>query len=88
MPKAARPGSVGHGTDAARKLKLGIIPKTFQVIQHKDTITKTEEESADSSSVFMVPMIGVEPTRREALAPETSVSTISPHGLEKVATKI
>ena len=26
-------------------------------------------------------MIGVEPTRREALAPETSVSTISPHGL-------
>ena len=29
-----------------------------------------------------VPMIGVEPTRREALAPETSVSTISPHGLQ------
>ena len=26
-----------------------------------------------------VRMIGVEPTRREALAPETSVSTISPH---------
>ena len=32
----------------------------------------------------MVPEIGVEPTRREALAPETSVSTISPLGLEKV----
>ena len=30
-----------------------------------------------------VPMIGVEPTRREALAPETSVSTISPLGLGK-----
>ena len=30
-----------------------------------------------------VPEIGVEPTRREALAPETSVSTISPLGLEK-----
>ena len=33
-------------------------------------------------------MIGVEPTRREALAPETSVSTISPHGLSKSGTKI
>ena len=34
-------------------------------------------------------MIGVEPTRREALAPETSVSTISPHGLSvKVGTNI
>ena len=32
----------------------------------------------------MVPEIGVEPTRREALAPETSVSTISPLGLAKV----
>ena len=31
----------------------------------------------------MVPEIGVEPTRREALAPETSVSTISPLGLKK-----
>lgn len=30
-----------------------------------------------------VRMIGVEPTRREALAPETSVSTISPLGLWK-----
>ena len=28
-------------------------------------------------------MIGVEPTRREALAPETSVSTISPHARQK-----
>ena len=34
-------------------------------------------------------MIGVEPTRREALAPETSVSTISPHGhFSKVGTNI
>ena len=31
----------------------------------------------------LVPEIGVEPTRREALAPETSVSTISPLGLGK-----
>ncbi len=31
--------------------------------------------------VIFVRMIGVEPTRREALAPETSVSTISPHAL-------
>ena len=30
-----------------------------------------------------MPEIGVEPTRREALAPETSVSTISPLGLGK-----
>ena len=30
-----------------------------------------------------VRMIGVEPTRREALAPETSVSTISPHPLSE-----
>ena len=30
-------------------------------------------------SLPFVRMIGVEPTRREALAPETSVSTISPH---------
>ena len=28
-------------------------------------------------------VIGVEPTRREALAPETSVSTISPHALDR-----
>ena len=28
---------------------------------------------------FVVRMIGLEPTCREALAPETSVSTISPH---------
>ena len=42
-----------------------------------------EEESENSSSFERVPMIGVEPTRREALAPETSVSTISPHGHEK-----
>ena len=33
--------------------------------------------------LYNVPEIGVEPTRREALAPETSVSTISPLGLEK-----
>ena len=35
----------------------------------------------------LVPEIGVEPTRREALAPETSVSTISPLGLWKVKCK-
>ena len=35
------------------------------------------------ASLFPVPEIGVEPTRREALAPETSVSTISPFGLAK-----
>ncbi len=34
-------------------------------------------------SLEIVPEIGVEPTRREALAPETSVSTISPLGLQK-----
>ena len=33
------------------------------------------------SRTLFVRMIGVEPTRREALAPETSVSTISPHPL-------
>ena len=33
--------------------------------------------------LFIVRMIGVEPTRREALAPETSVSTISPHPLSE-----
>ena len=38
----------------------------------------------DDHSSFFVPEIGVEPTRREALAPETSVSTISPLGLAKV----
>ena len=43
--------------------------------------TKKEEEFENPSS-RPVPMIGVEPTRREALAPETSVSTISPHGLQ------
>ena len=30
--------------------------------------------------LFFVPRIGLEPTCREALAPETSVSTISPSG--------
>ena len=38
----------------------------------------------NSSSSYNVRVIGVEPTRREALAPETSVSTISPHALDKV----
>ena len=38
----------------------------------------------NSQPLFKVPEIGVEPTRREALAPETSVSTISPLGLAKV----
>ncbi len=37
---------------------------------------------------FRVRVIGVEPTRREALAPETSVSTISPHAHCKSGTKI
>ena len=32
------------------------------------------------TSAFFVPRIGLEPTCREALAPETSVSTISPPG--------
>ncbi len=36
----------------------------------------------------LVRVIGVEPTRREALAPETSVSTISPHAHWKSVTKI
>ena len=44
---------------------------------------KKEEEPNDSSS-FCVRMIGLEPTCREALAPETSVSTISPHPRSKV----
>ncbi len=34
---------------------------------------------------FFVPRIGLEPTCREALAPETSVSTISPPGHRFVA---
>ena len=34
--------------------------------------------------LFFVRMIGLEPTCREALAPETSVSTISPHPRSKV----
>ena len=34
---------------------------------------------------FFVPRIGLEPTCREALAPETSVSTISPSGHRFVA---
>ena len=45
---------------------------------------KKEEEPNDSSS-FHVRMIGLEPTCREALAPETSVSTISPHPRSKVS---
>ena len=35
--------------------------------------------------LFFVPRIGLEPTCREALAPETSVSTISPPGHRFVA---
>ena len=35
--------------------------------------------------LFFVPRIGLEPTCREALAPETSVSTISPSGHRFVA---
>ena len=51
----------------------------------KERSRKTKKTATDTAAVFfMVPEIGVEPTRREALAPETSVSTISPLGLEKV----
>ena len=42
----------------------------------------------EKSSRFFVRMIGLEPTCREALAPETSVSTISPHPPAKSGTKI
>lgn len=40
-----------------------------------------QKKAQQSAELNKVRMIGVEPTRREALAPETSVSTISPHPL-------
>ena len=47
-------------------------------------MVETKNRLKDISVGFIVvPEIGVEPTRREALAPETSVSTISPLGLAK-----
>ena len=47
-------------------------------------MVETKNRLKDVSAGFIVvPEIGVEPTRREALAPETSVSTISPLGLAK-----
>ena len=38
--------------------------------------------------LFIVPRIGLEPTCRKALAPETSASTISPPGLKFTKTKV
>ena len=40
-----------------------------------------QKKSRKTFCSFFVPRIGLEPTCREALAPETSVSTISPPGL-------
>ena len=45
--------------------------------------TKKKRKNPKILPLTYVPEIGVEPTRREALAPETSVSTISPLGLAK-----
>ena len=41
---------------------------------------QTKKELSEENS-FVVPRIGLEPTRLAALAPETSASTISPSGL-------
>ena len=51
-------------------------------------LRKRKTEAEKYLSPFFVRMIGLEPTCREALAPETSVSTISPHPLAKSGTKI
>ena len=50
----------------------------FFRVSNKNIYNKNSPAEAE---LFEVRMIGVEPTRREALAPETSVSTISPHPL-------
>ena len=42
-----------------------------------------QKSPTEKAELERVPEIGVEPTRREALAPETSVSTISPLGRQK-----
>ena len=46
-----------------------------------ESIIRTTKKARSKTGLFCVRMIGLEPTCREALAPETSVSTISPHPL-------
>ena len=53
------------------------------IYQQTNELRGGQNEKGESSSTLShsVPRIGLEPTCREALAPETSVSTISPSGL-------
>ena len=54
------------------------------IVEGEFTLTiqkKTNNNIVVTRLINNVPRIGLEPTCREALAPETSVSTISPSGL-------
>ena len=53
----------------------------FLFLSSKFSNFAAQKKAQQSAELYKVRMIGVEPTRREALAPETSVSTISPLGL-------
>ena len=53
----------------------------FLFLSGKFSNFAAQKKAQQSAELYKVRMIGVEPTRREALAPETSVSTISPHPL-------
>ena len=56
------------------------------IYQQTSELRGEQNEKGESFSTLSnsVPRIGLEPTCREALAPETSVSTISPHPRSKV----
>ena len=54
-------------------------------IEINQTSHRQNKGSAVAEPLSTVRMIGLEPTCREALAPETSVSTISPHPLKGLA---
>ena len=57
-------------------------------IEINQTSHRQNKGSAVAEPLSTVRMIGLEPTCREALAPETSVSTISPHPRQKVGANI
>ena len=65
---------------------FSLSPHTFVLDPRLSSAPKrkgSDDQSKDLSVTPLVPEIGLEPTCREALAPETSVSTISPLGLAK-----
>ena len=83
--KLHKTGSASYAQRACSACFVPVLQKmqinrlfTLSLDRHMLSGVHKKRQRNIKSSAF-VRMIGVEPTRREALAPETSVSTISPH---------